>query len=31
VLGGGVQLNPAREQRLQLSQGDEVTVLTTYQ
>ena len=27
---GGVQLNPPREQQLQLSQGDELIVLTTY-
>jgi len=30
VQGGGVQLNPPREQQLQLSQGDELIVLTTY-
>ena len=28
--GGGVQLNPPREQQLQLSSDDELIVLTTY-
>ena len=28
--GGGVQLNPGREERLQLNEDDEIIVLTTY-
>jgi hypothetical protein len=29
--GGGVQLNPGRDERLRLSEDDEIIVLTTYQ
>jgi hypothetical protein len=28
--GGGVQLNPGRDERLQLSEDDEIIVLTSY-